>query len=279
MRTPPDVPSLAQMIIDGQESDRRIRRASKESLDEWFKQSERLTTARMHYGLRGDAFVEFASQIGIDRSSAFDLVKLWKHRTRILQRCIDAADVAARAGEPFHYPGWRTALAWFEEGRRPNTTAFQNLPNSDERPVPQFVFDWIAQHFGPFDLDVAATDQNAKCEKYFTKQQDGLSRPWFGNVWLNPPYSNIRPWAQKAWDYAHNGPGSVTALLPVWTDTSWFAEFATHGHITLLRGRIRFPHGTAGSAPFPNMIVAWGKSSARRGGEITVRLSQLPKCR
>src|SRR5277367_857857 len=108
------VPSLAQMIKDGQESNRKIKRASKEALQEWFRQSERLNIARRHHKLRGDRFVDFAKRIGIDRSAAFDLVKLWKHRSAIMSRCLDEAEAAAKRGEMFNHPGWRTALEWCE---------------------------------------------------------------------------------------------------------------------------------------------------------------------
>ena len=48
------IPTLAQMIREGQESAAKIKRASKEALAEWFAQSERLNVARSHHGLRGE---------------------------------------------------------------------------------------------------------------------------------------------------------------------------------------------------------------------------------
>jgi hypothetical protein len=83
----PEVPTLAQMVRDGQASTARIKRASVEALHEWFAQSDRLNIARSHYQLRGDRFVDFARRIGLDRSSAFQLIKLWKHKRRF---CPDA---------------------------------------------------------------------------------------------------------------------------------------------------------------------------------------------
>jgi hypothetical protein len=51
-----------------------------------------------------------------------------------------------------------------------------------------------------FTLDVAASPENAKCERYFTAEQDGLRQSWAGEVvWCNPPYSSIAPWVAKAW--------------------------------------------------------------------------------
>jgi hypothetical protein len=52
---------------------------------EWFAQSERLNIARIHHHLRGPQFTDFAERIGVDQSSAFQLVKLWQNWKRILR--------------------------------------------------------------------------------------------------------------------------------------------------------------------------------------------------
>jgi phage N-6-adenine-methyltransferase len=57
---------------------------------------------------------------------------------------------------------------------------------SCEWTTPQHLFDQLAAEFGGFDLDPAATAQNAKCTRYFTRQDNGLSQPWAGRVFLNP---------------------------------------------------------------------------------------------
>src|SRR5690242_14062553 len=89
IRTLVTVPTLSQMIREGSESAERIKRATKDALLEWFAQSERLNIARTHYKLHGNRFVDFAGRIGVDRASAYQLVKLWKHRAAILARCAD----------------------------------------------------------------------------------------------------------------------------------------------------------------------------------------------
>jgi hypothetical protein len=88
------------MIREGQESADRIKRATKEALHEWFPQSERLNVARTHYRLMGARFIDFAGRIGVDRASAYQLVKLCNHRKAILARCADEG----------RYHGWETFL-------------------------------------------------------------------------------------------------------------------------------------------------------------------------
>ena len=64
--------------------------------------------------------------------------------------------------------------------------------------TPRDLFDELDAEFH-FDLDVASTDENALCEKHYTKDDDGLSNEWTGSVWCNPPYGReIGKWMRKA---------------------------------------------------------------------------------
>ena len=111
MRTPSrDAPTLSKMVRDGWADTTQHGRRTRESLDYWFRQSERLDIARSHYGLRGTRFTDFARRIGVDRSSAFELVKLHKHRATILSDCFGEQETAVGRGETYFYPGWRTLV-------------------------------------------------------------------------------------------------------------------------------------------------------------------------
>lgn len=50
---------------------------------------------------------------------------------------------------------------------------------SDEWETPEAFFQDLDREFH-FNLDVCASDDNHKCERYFTKEQDGLSQSWGG---------------------------------------------------------------------------------------------------
>jgi hypothetical protein len=76
---------------------------------------------------------------------------------------------------------------------------------SDEWATPQELFDRLNKIFR-FNLDAAATLENAKCNEFYTKEENGLSRPWHGNVWLNPPYGRqIGAWVKKAYEEVTRG--------------------------------------------------------------------------
>jgi hypothetical protein len=92
------MPTLSQMVRDGRADTIQHGRRTRESLDYWFRQSERLNIARAHYGLRGTRFTDFARRIGVDRASAFGLVKLHKHRAAILSDCRDELATATARG-------------------------------------------------------------------------------------------------------------------------------------------------------------------------------------
>jgi phage N-6-adenine-methyltransferase len=244
------VPTLSQMIRDGQESVARIKRATKEALIEWFAQSERLNIARTHYKLSGDRFADFASRIGVDRASAYQLVKLRKHKTAILTRCRDEG----------RYYGWETCLYWFEKAPRRLWRKDQGGDSiNDEYATPPSVFN----RFGSAcTLDACATTGKAMCAQHFSKAQDGLKQHCHGTIWMNPPYSDLYPWCAKAYEYAQAG-GTVIALLPAWTDSPWFHEFVSYGRITFIRGKLSYV-GRRGYAPFPSIIVEWNPKTVQR---------------
>lgn len=76
---------------------------------------------------------------------------------------------------------------------------------TDEWETPQPLFDRLNAIYH-FDLDVCASAENHKCEYYFDKDQDGLSREWIGTVWMNPPYGReIGKWVRRACEYAAGG--------------------------------------------------------------------------
>lgn len=126
---------------------------------------------------------------------------------------------------------------------------------SDDWATPQDLFDELnAVH--NFTLDVCASKNNAKCDEYFTKEQDGLLQEWHGTVWMNPPYGReISFWMQKAYFESAKGVKTV-CLVPARTDTAWWHDYAMKGEITFLRGRLKFG-GHKNSAPFPSAIVVF----------------------
>jgi phage N-6-adenine-methyltransferase len=124
--------------------------------------------------------------------------------------------------------------------------------------TPPDLYSRIESRYGPLTLDVCATAENTKCERYFSPDVDGLSQPWAPyRCWMNPPYGRaIGRWAAKAQDESRMG-ALVVCLLPARTDTRWWHEHVMRSsQIVLIRGRVRFV-GAASSAPFPSAVVVF----------------------
>ena len=133
--------------------------------------------------------------------------------------------------------------------------------DSVEWSTPEHIFNQLDDEFS-FTLDPCCTPQTAKCDKFYTLEDDGLSKSWGGEVvFMNPPYvRGIIHWMRKAFIASLNG-ATVVCLVPARTDTTWWHCYAMQGDIRFLRGRIHFTRKTAagyirtGRAPFPSAIV------------------------
>lgn len=131
--------------------------------------------------------------------------------------------------------------------------------NSEEWETPQNLFDELNDEFN-FDLDIAASEKNHKCKRYFTKENSAFEHrnEWKGNIWCNPPYGRtIQKWIEACSEYN----GLSVMLLPARTDTKWFHEYIYKNkrvEIRFLKGRLHF-NNSINAAPFPSMIVIFKK--------------------
>ena len=125
---------------------------------------------------------------------------------------------------------------------------------SDNWATPQHIFDELDKEFS-FVLDPCSSSENAKCEKYYTIDDDGLNQDWgTGAVFMNPPYGReIRAWMDKANEAASKG-AIVVCLVPSRTDTKWWHDCAIQHEVRFIKGRLKFG-GHKHNAPFPSAIV------------------------
>lgn len=138
---------------------------------------------------------------------------------------------------------------------------------------------------GRIDLDPCSNSHespNVPASRHYTKEDDGLSLPWFGNVYVNPPYGTAIPlWVDKIIsEYQCGNIERCVLLLPARTDTQWFRKMAEYPKCFMF-GRIKF-NGHENSAPFPSMLVGIGfehnldvfDAAVSHLGDVYVRITQ-----
>ena len=129
---------------------------------------------------------------------------------------------------------------------------------SNEWATPQKFYDELDAEFH-FNLDPCCAHETAKCERHFTKEDNGLLQDWGGaNVFCNPPYGKeIGKWVRKCYEESQKPDTLVVMLIPARTDTSYFHDYIYHkAEIRFLRGRLHFNESPQG-APFPSMVVIY----------------------
>lgn len=129
---------------------------------------------------------------------------------------------------------------------------------------------WLTPRFillqlGTFDLDPCAASQNPTwcCDKYFTKETDGLRSEWSGRVFMNPPFSNTIPWLVK---HCEHGKGISLVPASVESRVRRSHVWPKAKQILLLYGRTRFcrPDGSIKTGrPLRSVVlIAWGDADA-----------------
>lgn len=164
-----------------------------------------------------------------------------------------------------------TLVGFKAQNHRQQTVKRGALEKVDDRRTPRDLWDQLnAEH--RFTLDAAASDENTLCDHYYTAENCGLVGPWHGErVWCNPPYSDCRPWVEKAWAETRDCPVIVLLLPANRTEQRWWQIIVEperdNGGIlttTFLPGRLRFdvPAGTysdprGNRPPFGCVLLTW----------------------
>ena len=129
--------------------------------------------------------------------------------------------------------------------------------------TPKSIFDSLGV---VFDLDPCAPKGGVSwipAKKFYSLEDDGLTQPWSGNVWLNPPYGRQTiDWLERM-DAHRQG----IALVFARTDCKWFHDYCAKATaINFIKGRIKFVDGLGvtgnSGAGAGSMLIAWGDQNA-----------------
>lgn len=140
---------------------------------------------------------------------------------------------------------------------------------TDEWGTPPSVWRPLARAVGGFDLDpCSGAETSPIASARYDESDDGLAKPWFGKVWLNPPYSDMDDWAKECVAETESGRAeTVVALVPSRTSADWWQDYI--GKATALcfvDGRIEFQGRNEGDdrkgssgASFASTIAVFGE--------------------
>lgn len=131
----------------------------------------------------------------------------------------------------------------------------------DEYNTPKWVTYPLSEAIDGFDLDPCTSDEFTSIAKE-SYEVGGIKKGWKGDVWLNPPYSDIGPWLKKVQREIEFGNADrVFALVPYRTQTQWFQNnVSLVSAICFVEGCISFGDSDD-TAPFGNIILYYGELS------------------
>jgi len=142
-------------------------------------------------------------------------------------------------------------------------TNFKTLFSSKgiEWETPRELFEELDKEFN-FTLDLCASKDNKKCEKYYSEKEDALKQNPKGEiVFCNPPYGKfIKLFVKKCYELSKEN--IVVLLIPARTDTIYFHDYIYgKAELRFIKGRLKFGgnQNGSGSAPFPSMLCVFKK--------------------
>lgn len=146
-------------------------------------------------------------------------------------------------------------IAWLE-GDKPAPRTVLTSSASDEWYTPPEYIELARSVMGDIDLDPASNETAqtwVKASTYYTVNDNGLEQPWFGRVWLNPPYgSQVSAWTKRAIEsYKQNSICEAILLVRPAAGSSWYQELSARYLACVPDKRIRFIDTTAKSQKSP----------------------------
>ena len=145
-----------------------------------------------------------------------------------------------------------------------NTLGVMGSSASPEWYTPAHIADLVVDVIDVIDVDPCwHPDSPVRARTTYTAEDDGLTRPWLGRVYLNPPYGRaIDAWIEKlVSEHEAGNVSEAVALVPARVDTAWFRRLDAFPRC-FVGGRLRFAHAEH-PAPFPSAVVYLGPNVER----------------
>lgn len=132
--------------------------------------------------------------------------------------------------------------------------------DSIEYSTPLKIVEPLIKEFG-LTKDVCASVSNHKLPDYWTKEDNALAQFLEGNCWMNPPFSkDLNKWVRKACNDAKHFGGTKVCLIPVRSNTKWWAEVSQSAEIRFINGEVNFNNEERGLW-LPMCIIIFGEQA------------------
>ncbi len=205
---------------------------------------------------------ETASEMGINYSAVLRLLRQGRIEgaKKFAGRWLIPTPIRLR-------PGRRGPKSrWEREGGRlmVDNMAIHYSSDTPEWNTPNHVIEKVTSVFGEIDLDPCSNSHETPAvpaRTHYTVIDDGLTLPWEGKIYMNPPYGReISSWVKKlSAEYRLGNVTQAIALVPARTDAKWFGMFKDFTKC-FIKGRLKFGD-QRNSAPFPSVAVYLGNDA------------------
>src|SRR3990167_1010279 len=141
-----------------------------------------------------------------------------------------------------------------------------NNSGENEWYTPKNYIDAAKQVMGSIDLDPASSakaNEIVQANKYYSKDDNGLTQEWAGNIWLNPPYSQplISDFSKTIVDkFLKREITQACILVNNATDTNWFQRMLNVASaVCFIKGRVKFIdlQGESSGAPLQGQAILY----------------------
>ena len=207
------------------------------------------------------AKADIIAEAGISRDNAKRYQQMAAHPEIVEQAIAEARendDIVSRA----------SVLRKIKESKKPHVS-FNSGENEWYTP-PEYI-EAARAVMGSIDLDPATSDianKTVQASHYYTVEMNGLEKPWFGCIWMNPPYSSdkIGAFIDKLVAERPNYDSAIV-LVNNATETAWFTKMiGIASAVCFPHGRIKFidTQGKSSGAPLQGQAVLYIGNSVDR---------------
>jgi hypothetical protein len=138
-----------------------------------------------------------------------------------------------------------------------------NNSGENEWYTPECYIESAKKVMGNIDLDPASSEianQTVNANLFYSQEEDGLSKEWFGNVWMNPPYSQPLIFQFISKLVESKGVNQAIVLVNNGTETQWGQLLLSNSSaVCFHQSRIRFidKYGNLGQAPLQGQMICY----------------------